>query len=59
MVLDETVAVQEDTGGVTIDGVFLEGSIISPPRGSFFTIKISNFEKNLPPIFALASCEVT
>jgi hypothetical protein len=50
---------QEDTGGVTIYGVFLEGSIISPPRRSLFTIKISNLEKNLPPIFTLASCVVT
>ncbi len=50
---------QEDTGGVTNDGVFLEGSIISPPECSLFTIKISNFEKNLSPIFALASGEVT
>eukprot|EP00970_Alexandrium_tamarense_P005505 scaffold905_cov223-Alexandrium_tamarense.AAC.13 len=37
--------VLEDTGGVTIDGVFLEGRIISPPRRSLFTIKISMLRK--------------
>ncbi len=37
----------EDTGGVTIDGVFLEGSIISPPRRSLLKIKISKLRK--PP----------
>jgi hypothetical protein len=71
----ETGPDEEYTCGLTIDGVFFEGNIISPPGRTLFTIKFEKvlspisppgrtlfmikLEKGLSPIFALASGEVT